>query len=244
MNRTELREAFEDTLSLCGQQDSEFAYRSRLEFYKLWEHLPLQSAQRQRPPAFSVTDKSCIEDCILLHEAHPEAKILLVASASATHRGGGVTKGANAQEESICRSTNLFPALEPVEYPVYGKYRGIYAPNVALFKGDDMEMIADPFQLDVICVFPCPFRKINPSDIPEHDDNIWDTVIYAAREHAVDYVVAVPVGCGVFGHDANRVAQVASIKFRTTAHNDALREVVFSCHNHADNFEKFSYIFD
>ena len=46
-----------------------------------------------------------------LHKAEPEAKIAVMNFANAFHAGGGVTKGSSAQEESLCRTSTLYPLL-------------------------------------------------------------------------------------------------------------------------------------
>ena len=61
--------------------------------------------------------------------------------------GGGVTRGAKAQEESLCRSSNLYPCLisksVTKKYYEYNKAKDrffsdriIYSPSVVIFKDD------------------------------------------------------------------------------------------------------------
>ena len=46
-----------------------------------------------------------------LHRENPEAKIAVMNFANAFHAGGGVNKGSSAQEESLCRTSTLYPLL-------------------------------------------------------------------------------------------------------------------------------------
>ncbi len=46
-----------------------------------------------------------------LQKENPEAKIAVMNFANAFHPGGGVTKGSRAQEESLCRTSTLYPLL-------------------------------------------------------------------------------------------------------------------------------------
>ena len=105
--------------------------------------------------------------------------------ASATNPGGGVAKGASAQEECLCRISTLYPCLNE-KYMwdnFYGSHRRtknplhnddiIYTPNVLVFKED----VASPilmtdenwYEVDVItCAAPnlrkVPGNAYNPGD--------------------------------------------------------------------------------
>ena len=75
-------------------------------------------------------------------------KVCILNFASATNPGGGVTRGASAQEEAICRCSTLYPCLEyrnmwenfyiphrNAQNPLYNN-DCIFTPDVTVFKGD------------------------------------------------------------------------------------------------------------
>ena len=78
-------------------------------------------------------------------------KVCIHNFASATNPGGGVTKGSQAQEECICRCTDLYLCLNTDEnlgkfYNAHKKAHNpiynddiIYSPNVDVFKTDTVE---------------------------------------------------------------------------------------------------------
>lgn len=110
-------------------------------------------------------------------------KICVHNFASATNPGGGVTKGSQAQEESICRCTDLYLCLNTEEYldKFYGEHRKahnpiynddiIYSPGVDVFKTDTKEPEImnekDWYKVDILTcaapnLRPMPSNIMNP----------------------------------------------------------------------------------
>ena len=110
-------------------------------------------------------------------------KICVHNFASATNPGGGVTKGSQAQEESICRCTDLYLCLNTEEYldKFYGEHRKahnpiynddiIYSPGVDVFKTDTKEPEImnekDWYKVDILTcaapnLRPTPSNVMNP----------------------------------------------------------------------------------
>lgn len=59
----------------------------------------------------SVTGERSFEAAMRLFREKPESKIAVMNFANAFHAGGGVTQGSSAQEESLCRTSTLYPLL-------------------------------------------------------------------------------------------------------------------------------------
>ena len=112
-------------------------------------------------------------------------KVAVLNFANPVNPGGGVTVGAMAQEECLCRSSNLYKCISHQnvygEYYAYHQRRGdhlysdrlIYTENVVVFKNDDPVPSLLPkkqwFQVDVItCAAPNlrskPSNKYNSGD--------------------------------------------------------------------------------
>ena len=110
-------------------------------------------------------------------------KICVHNFASATNPGGGVTRGSQAQEESICRCTDLYLCLNTEEYldKFYGEHRKahnpiynddiIYSPGVDVFKTDTKEPEImnekDWYKVDILTcaapnLRPMPSNVMNP----------------------------------------------------------------------------------
>lgn len=103
--------------------------------------------------------------------AYRDKKVCVLNFASATNPGGGVTKGASAQEECLCRISTLYFNLNTKEMwdGFYGPHRAfrnplhtddiIYTPEVVVFKTDTDNPVRmkeeDWYNVDVItCAAP------------------------------------------------------------------------------------------
>ena len=83
--------------------------------------------------------------------AYKGKEVCVLNFASATNPGGGVTRGSNAQEECICRCTDLYLCLNTDEFmdKFYGRHRKarnpiynddiIYSPGVDVIKTDTVD---------------------------------------------------------------------------------------------------------
>ena len=153
--------------------------------------------------------------------------------ASATNPGGGVTKGATAQEECLCRCSNLYPVLDTERCwnEFYQPHRDnlnalhnddiIWTPEIAVFKSDDYKAI-DITYLDVItCAAPNLREKnVNVFNIDRTletkiDNNQLHSIHYkracrifeVALKKGVENIVVGAFGCGAFKNDPETVAK-------------------------------------
>ena len=115
--------------------------------------------------------------------SYKDKKVCIMNFASATNPGGGVERGANAQEEALCRISTLYFCLNTPEmrehfYLPHRKARNplynddiIYSPEVCVIKKDNAkaEMLAeeDWYKVNVIsCAAPnlrkVPSNAMNP----------------------------------------------------------------------------------
>ncbi|NOQ70934.1 MAG: TIGR02452 family protein [Crocinitomix sp.] len=79
--------------------------------------------------------------------------------ASAKNPGGGFLNGAQSQEESIARSSSLYPSIDQFQEMykhnrkhktyLYSDYM-IYSPKVVVFKNDDGALLEQPYLADVL----------------------------------------------------------------------------------------------
>ena len=184
--------------------------------------------------------------------------------ASATNPGGGVEKGASAQEECLCRVSTLYPCLadQKMRASFYTPHRKngnalhnddiIYTPNVLVIKDDDHNLLSEPFSVDIIsCAAP------NLREQPSNQYNTGDTVkvqisgdellalhekraskiFSSAIANGVEVLVLGAFGCGAFQNDPHIVAQAYKNVFPDFAHYFHTIEFAIFCN--AKNIENY-----
>ena len=177
--RAVLTAVFQDTMKLCEENEILRAQvvqnRSDTVLYGAQDELPIPEPNGM-PCEVVVTKSKTLEAARLWHDAHPADRIAVLNFASAISPGGGVAHGSRAQEESLCRCSTLYPALNQ-RFLWNGYYLPnraakdvlhtddcIFTPNVLVVKtDDDVPVRTDPvkwFPVDVItCAAPNLKRK-------------------------------------------------------------------------------------
>ena len=184
--------------------------------------------------------------------------------ASATNPGGGVEKGASAQEECLCRVSTLYPCLadQKMRASFYTPHRKngntlhnddiIYTPKVLIIKDDDHNMLATPFLVDVIsCAAPNLREKPNNA-YNSGDGNkvqISDNELLALHEkrarkifasaiaNGIEVLILGAFGCGAFCNDPYVVARAYKNVLPDFAHYFHTIEFAIFCN--AKNIENY-----
>lgn len=143
--------------------------------------------------------------------------------ASARNPGGGFLGGSQAQEESLARSSGLYPCLLTQE-PTYEENRRerstlyldrvIHSPGVPFFRNDDGRLLDAPYLADVVtCAAPNAgaIHANEPHQAPQILPTLTrraDLVLRVASAAGVRRLVLGAWGCGVFRNDPAVVAGV------------------------------------
>ena len=157
--------------------------------------------------------------CAYNYAKYGDNKVCMLNFANPFTAGGGVVNGANAQEESICRCTNLYASLTTEqalkEYYEYNKRlmdvpEGtnalIYSPDVLIYKDDVHYEPLRAKKCDVItCAAPIGgnSRKLYPVLLKRVEG-----IVKVAVCNQVNVLILGAWGCGVFGQDPEVIAQV------------------------------------
>lgn len=176
VSREERAGIFKDTVHQCQTNkklvDSVLHSKKRQEVIAEDSEIPDMMHKAGAPAKVLVSKKRSLEAA----QQYPGLKVCVLNFASATNPGGGVVKGANAQEESICRCSTLYACISDkgISDSFYDSHRQklkdgqlsslyndecIYTPDVTVFKTDNErpELLPETswYEVDVItCAAP------------------------------------------------------------------------------------------
>lgn len=200
---------------------------------------------------FILTDKDSVTAIV----ERPLNEIVAVLNfASYKNPGGKFIEGSSAQEESLCHASFLYNVLASCsvyyewnnEHKNRGLYenRAIYSPDVLFQKGKDKR------DCDVItCAAPniTPSHKYNWGVTDEENTKSLKSRIKFVLDIAADQkretLILGAFGCGVFGQDAEEVANIF-MDYLTTTHK-MFKKVIFAIPKgfHTENYDKFEKVF-
>lgn len=146
MNLITVFEETENIISIGGYKDSsgdwhEVGKPEGQTFYRTLKPTE-KGLEFNDPPKIYVEEIDTLQKA---KELGPDCAILNMASSFKP--GGGVLKGATAQEEDICRRSNLYPSLLQYKdrYPI-PKFGGIYTKAIQVFRSvGRYNLLHEPF---------------------------------------------------------------------------------------------------
>lgn len=165
-----------------------------------------------------VSEETSLQAAEQLVKDYPDEKIVILNFASAKKPGGGFLNGANAQEESLARSTTLYKSLIAAEafYNINEAsmsrtytHNIIYSEDVIVFRTGDETCLCKPYKIDIITS-----PAVNRSITKEFDENYVDSVMIErahrilaiASKHGAQHLILGAWGCGVFKNNPLFVA--------------------------------------
>lgn len=107
-------EVFNDTMDWIKKNSdlSDSVAKAKKQTKIFWEDdYPAFDNAKNENTLVTVTDNRSYQAAMRLHAEDTSSKIAVMNFANAFHAGGGVTTGAGAQEECLCRTSTLYPLL-------------------------------------------------------------------------------------------------------------------------------------
>ncbi len=166
---------------------------------------------------------NCIDLVINLKQKYTNYSIGLLNFANGANRGGGVIYGAIAQEEDICRTTNLYHTLKQEYYPIRSD-EIIISKNVKVIKNSSYKDIK-PLNIDYILTKDALIAdgKFNKFTYEEAERRI-ELIIKTAHALKIDILILGAFGCGVFKNPPEDVAYL----FKKSLERYSFKKVIFA----------------
>ncbi|MBR4067701.1 MAG: TIGR02452 family protein [Clostridia bacterium] len=181
----------------------------------------------------------------------------ILCFANPVHPGGGVTNGARAQEEDICRASDLYLCLthenaasyyaahrpefyERDEGWLISSDRVIYTEGCTVIRRDvcgekgrwTSERIDEPYTVNVLtCAAPGLFDSILPEEEPEYRailNGRIRNILEVALHNRTETLILGAFGCGVFYNPPRIVAQTFHDILSEERYRKAFRKVIFA----------------
>ncbi|KAF9028119.1 hypothetical protein BDZ89DRAFT_951635 [Hymenopellis radicata] len=194
-----------------------------------WQRSP--SSPPHADTEISILQMTTLEGARYFSSMGSAGKIAVLNFASAKKPGGGFLGGASAQEESIARSSNLYPSLMTdtgqefyhfhKKDPKQGFYSHaiIYTPSVSLFRDDNGTWV-EPIEVDIVTsaavnagTLRDHYEKNKDKDKPESEIEVemkerMGRILFMCESSRAKNLVLGSFGTGVFRNKVDLVAKL------------------------------------
>lgn len=208
-----------------------------------------------------VVNSDTLDAALALHnardilESQDGKEILVLSFANAYRPGGGWKNGAMAQEEAICYRSTLSATLPRRFYPL-SKRECIYSPCVTVFRenverGHSFMWADKPDLLPMVAVVTMaatnkpavdksvtPFRYKHDSERMLTEDNMR-MILRVAGDNYHRRLVLGAIGCGVFGHPSQQVAECWKKVLQEEEFKGWFETILFAVLDRSDNSHTF-----
>lgn len=223
------------------------------EFGPVFEQAELLLATRRDiSTTFEITGETTLQAARRL--AGPGRKVMCLNFASAKNPGGGFLTGAQSQEESIARSSGLYPCISQM-MDLYETNRRlktclytddmIFSPAVPVFRLDEGELLEDFYCVDIItsaAVNAGIVRNREQQNIDKIEPVMlerMDKMLAVALVNQCDTLVLGAWGCGVFQNNPEDVAQwFAGYLNPNGKYAGAFKQITFAIYSSGKNQAK------
>jgi uncharacterized protein (TIGR02452 family) len=240
---------------------------------KQWASSAKPNHTRLSPTHISILHISTLDAARLLenvYRSNPNegGKTGILNFASATKPGGGFKNGAEAQEESIARSSTLYPALETdaaqqfyklhtrenaENAAAYYSHAMIYSPNISIFRDDD-GIWTYPFPVDVLSCAAVNAGEVRKAmdgsmglevGIEKEMSERMGRILFLFEKQGVRNIILGTFGTGVFRNNVGTVARIWAhlLLLPDARFKDSFDRIIFAITGE-ETFSDFQSAFD
>lgn len=170
---------------------------------------------------FEVHNETTLTACERLSKQ--ENRIFCLNFASAKNAGGGFLGGAQAQEETLARTSGLYPCLLKYQNEFYHYHKTItdcyysdnmiYSPDVPVFKNDDGDLLENYYKISFLTSAAVNIgalqqkNELNQQKADEMMLQRTEKLLSLAFVKGYQTLILGAWGCGVFQNNPNKVAR-------------------------------------
>lgn len=189
--------------------------------------------------------------------------ILVLNRANSVNPGGGVRRGAKAQEEDLCRKSSLLVSLESMKAKTYydynrslGTYMGSHAlmihPQVEIIKDENGNLLPETVIVAVMTwAAPMLNHGMEGMTQQQYETMVYDRItgmLKVAAYLGYKHLILGAFGCSVLGNDARTVSDLfykalKEFNFDGMRESDMFRRIDFTVLSRSEeqyNFKEFS----
>lgn len=218
---------FKDTLERI-EEDKELQKRGKCIVYD--RIAPLKGEFTHYETVVRVVNDDC------LNVAHTllakEDRVGVLNMASFRRPGGGVETGAGAQEENLCRRSNLYSYISEAE-GAYPMKAGSFSSDVCVFKdGEPDYRLCKPYFVDVISAAARANPEVVNGRLAEREErftrNVIRNIFRMAYMGGDMRLVLSALGCGAFHNPPAHIAELFGSVLMEAEFHGRFKEVVFA----------------
>ena len=259
-SRNKLISVFEDTIKWINTNKELYesvdnSINNTMVYFE--DNYPEYTKRFYKDTVITVSKDKSFQATMRLSKDNPDKKIAVLNFANSIHPGGGVTRGARAQEESLCRTSTLYPVImDQISESYYDHHRKlndkratdslIYSENIIICKTDDdipkRMPKKDWVNVDIITMAAPHLAGTNGYGLVIDDSELFDIhhnralhMLTVAAYKNVDILVLGAFGCGAFNNNPDVVSK--AYKQALEQFNGAFEKIEFAifCAEHETN---------
>lgn len=174
--------------------------------------------------------------------------ILVLNLANPVHPGGGVRRGATAQEEDLCRKSSLLLSLESEHASKYYEYNRklcshmgsdamMFTPEVEIIRDENGILLEETVVVAVLtCAAPMVTQGKEGLSESAYQDMVYNRImgmLKCAAYFGYRHLVLGAWGCGAFGNDAHVISDLfyralKELRFNGMSESDFFRRIDFA----------------
>ncbi|KKL55186.1 hypothetical protein LCGC14_2257920, partial [marine sediment metagenome] len=224
---------------------------------------------KDEPQKVEIIEGDSFDVALTLKNERKYKNVSVLNMANQTSPGGGFLQGCSAQEEALCRRSNLFDSINihPIgrnntnfnphlRNKMKGTYNvpefgSIYSPKVKVFRGnidEGFKYFTKPEEVNVIssAAYDVAHSLGKPANYRENTKIKLQMILNTALQNNQECVVLGAYGCGAFGNDPKEVASIVKEILKERPIYQQKMKIVFAIIKDSNdtkgNLEKFSIL--